>query len=62
MVVIKALRDQMEAASVNKPFEKFCQDESIEFKEQLKGTYHFFFSLVKVIREGWYANRNNPII
>lgn len=43
MVVIKALRDQMEAASVNKPFEKFCQDESIEFKEQLKGTYHFFF-------------------
>ena len=21
-----------------------------------------FFSLVKVIREGWYANRNNPII
>lgn len=33
MVVIKALRDQMEAASVNKPFEKFCQDESREFKE-----------------------------
>lgn len=33
MAVIKALRDQMEAASVNKPFEKFCQDESREFKE-----------------------------
>ena len=25
-------------------------------------TYRFLFSLVKDIREGWYANRNNPII
>lgn len=33
MVVIKALRDQKEAANINKPFEKVCQDASREFKQ-----------------------------
>lgn len=41
MVVIKALRDQVEAVNVNKPFEKLCQTSNKDIGLWLDGQIRY---------------------